>query len=249
MFRFIKQIFISAMILFSSLPNVNSLKCVSLKNQECKVRCEIVDINSNNPIFYPFSIKVNKCNGNCNNINNPYAKTCVPDVIKDLNVKVFDLMSRTNETRHIIWHETCKCICRLDKIICNSKQQWNENKCRCECKELIDKGTCDKGFIWTPSNCECECDKSCNIGEYLDYSSCMCRKKLLDPLVVECTENINETSLVKKTLDKSEDRCNSYVVYRASSGEFFIFFLISIGISIYFVYHKYVIRNKYDLPY
>ena len=146
MFRFIKQIFISIMMLFSNLPNMNPLECISMKNQECKVRHEIVDVNSNNPIFYPFSIKINKCSGNCNNINNPYAKICVPDVIKDLNVKVFNLMSRTNETRHIKWHETCKCICRLDKIICNSKQRWNEDKCRCECKELIDKRVCDKGY-------------------------------------------------------------------------------------------------------
>ena len=58
MFRVIKQIFIPAM-LFSCLPNVNSLKCVSLKNQECKLRSEIVNINSNNPMFYPFSIKIN----------------------------------------------------------------------------------------------------------------------------------------------------------------------------------------------
>ena len=57
----------------------------------------------------------------------------------------------------------------VDKIICNSKQQWNEDKCRCEYKQLIDKGVCDKGFIWSPSNCECECNKSCTIGEYLDY--------------------------------------------------------------------------------
>ena len=87
-------------------------------------------------------------------------------------------MSKANETRFIKWHETCKCICRLDGIICNSKQRWYEDKCRCECKELIDKGVCDKGFIWNPSNCECECDKSCNIDEYLDYSSCKCRKKI-----------------------------------------------------------------------
>ena len=45
-----------------------------------------------------------------------------------------------------------------------------------ECKELIDKGVCDKIFIWTPGNCECECDKSCDIGEYLDYSNYKCRK-------------------------------------------------------------------------
>ena len=57
-------------------------------------------------------------------------------------------MTLTNERRHIEWHRTCKCICRLDKIICNSKQRWNEDKCRYECKELIDKGVCDKEFIF-----------------------------------------------------------------------------------------------------
>ena len=107
-------------------------------------------------------------------------------------------MPRTNETRHIKWHESCKWICRLDGIICNSKQGWNKGKFRCECKELIDKGVCDKGFTCNCSNCKCECDKSCNIDKYLDYSDCKCQKKLIDPLVKECTENINEISLVKK---------------------------------------------------
>ena len=88
------------------------MSCISLKNQECKLRPKIADINSNNPIFYPFSI--GNCSGNCNNINNTYAKICVPDVIKNLNVKVFNLMSRINETRHIKWHETCKCIRRSE---------------------------------------------------------------------------------------------------------------------------------------
>ena len=69
-------------------------------------------------------------------------------------------MSRTNETRHIEWHKTCKCKCRLNSsVCCSNKQRWNEDKCRCECKELIDKGSCGKGFIWNPSNCEFECDK------------------------------------------------------------------------------------------
>ena len=85
--------------------------------------------------------------------------------VRNLNVKVFNLMTITNETRQRKWHETCRCICRLDKVICNSKQGWNKDKCRCECKELIDKGVCDKGFIFNPSNCEWECDKSCGIGE------------------------------------------------------------------------------------
>ena len=133
MFEYLKQIFISAMMFSScNLPIVNSLsaaplsvaplKCVSMTNQECKVRPQIVNVNSDEPVFYPFSIKTSKCSGSCNNINDPYAKMCVPDVVKNLNVKVFNLMSRTNETRHIEWHETCKCKCRLDANVCNNKQ-------------------------------------------------------------------------------------------------------------------------------
>ena len=117
------------------------------ENQEYKTRPEVIDIDSNNPLFYPFGIKINKCSGHCNNINNPCAKICVPDVIKNFNVKVFNLMSRTNETRFMKWRENCKCKCRLDAFVCNNKQRWSKNKCRCKCKALIDKGICDKVFI------------------------------------------------------------------------------------------------------
>ena len=57
--------------------------------------------------FLPFSIQTSKCSGSCNNVNDPYAKMCVPSAVKNLNVKVFNLMSRTSESRHIKWHETC----------------------------------------------------------------------------------------------------------------------------------------------
>ena len=79
-----------------------------MNNQERKVRPQIVNINGNEPMFSPFSIKTSKCSGSCNNVNNPYPKLCVPDVVKNLNVKVFNLMSRTNK-KDIQWHETCKC--------------------------------------------------------------------------------------------------------------------------------------------
>ena len=91
MFRFVKQMFILTMMFFGSLSNVNPLKCVSINNQKCKVRPEIVNISSNEPIFYPFSIKTSKCSGSCNNINGPYAKLCVPNVVKSLNIKVFNV--------------------------------------------------------------------------------------------------------------------------------------------------------------
>ena len=141
MFGFVKHVFVSGMMFFGcNISGVNSLKCVSMNNQERKVRPEIININSNEPLFYPYSIKVNKWTGSCNNINDPYSTMCVPDVVKNMNVKVFNLMSRTNETRHDIkWHETYKCKCRLDKSVCNNKQRSNNDKCRCECKELIDK--------------------------------------------------------------------------------------------------------------
>ena len=106
-------------------------------------------------------------------------------------------MSRTNETRHIEWHETCKCKCRLDASVCNNKQRWNDDKCRCKCKELIDKGVCDKRSIWNLSNCECECNKSCDVGEYFNYENCKCRKKLVDNLIEECTEDIDEVKIAE----------------------------------------------------
>ena len=140
-FGFVKKVFFTGLTILSSSTNVSS---ILMSNQPCKARPEIINVNSNNPTFYPFSIKTSKCSSNCNNINDPYAKLCVPDVVKNLNVKVFNPMSRTNETRHIKWHEACKCECRLDAIVCN-KQRWNKDKCGLECKELIDKGVCDKG--------------------------------------------------------------------------------------------------------
>ena len=103
MFVFIKKIFYIGSLFLSSLVSTTSLNCISMKNQECKVR--------------------------------PKTK-----------------MSRTNETRHIKWHETCKCKFRLDASVCNNKQRWNNDKFQCECKELINKGICDKGYIWNPSN-------------------------------------------------------------------------------------------------
>ena len=214
----------------------NALDCISMKNQECKLRPEIININSNNPMFDPFSVKINRCSGNCNNIKDPYAKICVPDIVKNLNVKAFNLMSRTNETRSIKWHKSCKCICRLNGTICNNKQRWNKDKCRCDCKKLIDKGVCNKRYIWNPSNCECEYDKSCNIGQYLDYSDWKCKKKLIDPVIEECTENNDETKLGNITLAENN---NSY----SNSCKVCIVFMtvvvtIFTGVTVYFVYYN-----------
>ena len=99
MFQFIKNCFFAVTILTS----IYSLSCISMNNQACKVRQEIINVISNQAVFYPFSIKTSKYSGSCNNIDDPYAKIRVSDAVKDLNVNVFNLMSRTNETRHIKW--------------------------------------------------------------------------------------------------------------------------------------------------
>ena len=90
---------------------------------------------------------------------------------------------------------------------------------------MVDKGVCDEGFIW--NHCECKCDKSYDVGEYLDYQNCKCRKRLVDKLADEC--------------DKNKDKCSSYILYIVL---FSIFFTTNVGIVAYFVYYKYLNRNK-----
>ena len=150
MFRPIKKV----LILVFTISTVNSLKCISLKNQECKVREVVVESEH---MTFPYDIKVNRCSSNCNNITNPYAKVCLPDIIKNVTVKKFDLMTLTNKTKQVICHESCKCICRLEPIVCNNKQRWNKNKFRCE--YLVNK-KCNDDFVWNTSNCECVYQKT-----------------------------------------------------------------------------------------
>ena len=98
MFGFVKQIFVPTIMFFGyNLPSVNSLECVLVNSQECKMRLEFINVNSKEPVIYFFSIKTSKRSGSCNNKN------------MNMNIKVFNLMSRTNETRYVKWLETCKC--------------------------------------------------------------------------------------------------------------------------------------------
>ena len=91
--------------LFINLYNrleLKTLECVSVINEKCMSRPKIIDLNKDEPVFYPLNIKVNKCSGDCNNINDPMAKLCVPDIVRDINIKVFNLLARINETRKTV---------------------------------------------------------------------------------------------------------------------------------------------------
>ena len=87
---------------FFNSVKVTSLECMSMVNQKCMSRPRIIDAYNDEPVFYPYSIRVNKCSENCNNINDPFAKVCVLDVVKNINIKVFNLTFRIKETRQII---------------------------------------------------------------------------------------------------------------------------------------------------
>ena len=97
-FRFVKKVFFVGLTNLSCFTNANSLSCISINNQECKTQPQVINVNGDEPVLFPFSIETSKCSGSCNNINYPYAKICVSDIIKNLNVKVFNLMARTKET-------------------------------------------------------------------------------------------------------------------------------------------------------
>ena len=214
-----------------------------------KIKTEIINLNTDESMFYPYSIKINNAKAVVIQSMTHVLKYVFLTKLKT-NVKVFNLLSRTNETRHIKWYKSCKCTCRLDASICNNKQRWNDGKCRCECKELIDKGMCDKGFIWNTSNWDCEYDKSCDIGEYLDYINCRCRKKIIDKLVEECSENIDGNEIIyNETLgiisSSNNKTCDSCVVNLIL---FSAFLIISISMAIYvyfFLYLKDISTNSH----
>ena len=140
------------MILIMSIPLISGY-CLLLKNQERKVKKVIVD---NDYMNFPYKIKIDKCIESCNDKDNPYFKVFLPDSIKNISVKSFDLLTKKSVLKNISFHQSCKCGCLLDEKVCNNLQKWNKEKCRYECLEIKD---CDVGYSWNVSNCRCEMKK------------------------------------------------------------------------------------------
>ena len=136
---------------------LNKPDCFLLKNEECKVRKVSVD---NDCMTFPYNIGVDRCIGSCNDKNNPYFKVCLPDIVKNISIKSFDLISQKNVLRNISFYQSCKCGCLLDKNVCNNKQKWNKEKCRCEC---LVKEKCDNDSFFNVVNCSCELRKSAKL--------------------------------------------------------------------------------------
>ena len=210
MFGFIKKVVILVLMSTTNLFVLTNTptKCISLKNQECKIKKVIVD---NKYMAYPYKIEVNKCVGSCNNISNPHAKVFIPDIVKNVTVKMFDLINLENTAKQVEFHESCKCVFKINNSVCGEKQKFSKNKCRCEC--LINK-KCQNDFIWNYSNCECE------------------YRKALKLISEEC-EEINDNITQNKTiLTKYVENCKPFV---ASSILFLSVSIILTGIMIYFL--------------
>ena len=126
-----------------SIIKTKALECVSVVNQKCMPRPKILDVNEGigEALFYPYDVQVNKGSGSCNTLDNPMARLCAPNIIKNF-------LMMLNETRNELWHESCKCVCRLNSSVCNSKQIWNSDTCRCDCNEdFAGIINCAKGYM------------------------------------------------------------------------------------------------------
>ena len=201
-----------AISLFSTIKT-KVLECVSVTNQECMPRPKIRDVNEGvgEALFYPYNVLVNKSSGDCDTLDNPMAKMCVPNIIKRINVKVYNFLMRLNETRYVLRHESCKCVCRLNSSLCNSKQIWNSDTYRCDCNEdFASIINCTKGYTWNPSTCECQCDMWCKTGQYLDYKNFFRKNKLIGRVIAECTSVINET-MMNNVDNKDNDNTIIYI--------------------------------------
>ena len=232
-----------------SILKVKTVEYVSVINQKCMPRPKILDVNEGvgEALFYPFNVLVNKCSGSCNTLDNPMAKLCVPNIIKRINMKVHNFLMRLNETRNVLWHESCKCVCKLNSSVCNTKQIWNSDTCRCGCNEnFAGILRCDKGYTWNSSTCECQCDKLCKLGQYLDHKNCVCKNKLVGRLIGECTSIINETMINNK-----DNIDNDNTIWNVFIGLFSVVILVGIVCFCMFTYFKWfkgkkLFKNKYN---
>ena len=155
-----------------------------MNNQPCLVRLVLTDLNIDELNYYPPTISINRCNGSCNTIGNPFGKICVPNKMEDVNLKVFKKIKGINESRARAKCVSRECRCEFDGRKCNLRQKWNNYKCQCECKKSIKHRACEGDYAWNPGTCACKCDNDCNNAKY--FKDCECMKNLADDLVVKC---------------------------------------------------------------
>ena len=233
--------------LFSTIKT-RALECVSVINRKCMPIPKTLDVNEGvgEALFYPYNVFVNKCSGSCDTINNPMAKLCVPNIIKRVNMKVFNYLMMLNETRSVLWHESCKCVCKLNSLVCNNKQIWNSDTCRCDCNEdFASIINCTKGYTRNPSTCECQCDTWCKPSQYLDHKNCICKNKLIGRIIEECTSIINETMINNKDNIDNDNTITNIFIGLFSIVMFAVIFYFCVFVYFKRFKGKQLFKNKY----
>ena len=152
----------------------------------------------------------------------------------------YNFLTRLYETRNVLWHESCKCVCKLNSSVCNNKQIWNSDTCKWDCNEdFASIINCTKGYMWNPSTCECQCDIWCKPGQYLDHKNCICENKLIGKITEECTSVINET-MINNVDNKDNDNTTTYIFI----GLFSVLLFVGIVCFCMFAYFKWFKGKK-----
>ena len=179
---------------------------------------------------FPYKIGIDRCIGSCNDKDNPNFKVCLPDSIKNISVKSFDLISKKNVLKNISFHQSCKCDYLLDEKVCNL-QKWNKDKCRCECLKIKD---CDVGYSWNVNNCRCEMKK---LAAFIETEECDVKTNNIRN-ISECKafpENKTIT-LIKKVKD-----CKPFI------GVSVLFLCVSITLTGIMIYFYLKLKNTFCL--
>ena len=151
MFSPIKQVFIVLISFISSLAR-NRKKCLFLNDESCMVRPILIDMNPVELKYYPFIISIDKCTGICNVL----PPKCFPKETKDINVKVFNMITNKNEAGAMTEHISCNCKCKFNSTICDPNLKCNNKTYQCEC---INYRECKKDYSWNPSTYICDNSK------------------------------------------------------------------------------------------
>ena len=138
MFDLIKQVLIVLLSFSESLPT----KCGSLNDEPLMVRPILIDLNPIELKYYPFMISLDKCKGSCNVLS---PKIWVLEKTKDVNVKVFNMITNKIGAKTMTKHISRDCKCNFNSTTCNSNQNWNNKTWKYECKSYR---TCEKDYYW-----------------------------------------------------------------------------------------------------
>ena len=168
-------------------------KCTSLTNEACMDRSTFIALNAVEVNYHPFMISLDKCNGRCNAVDDLITKVYVSSEIKDVNVKIFNTITRIYAAKALIKYISCDCKRKFSSTTCNSNQIWNNNKCQCEFKKYC---TCKKDYSWNPSTCICE--NSRYLKSIADDSVAVCEKVI--NAMDSASTNVTNTTNVKNTV-------------------------------------------------